>query len=43
MQMRCENAKEGKKFLIFSYERGEKQEQREQRGEEHEMELVELG
>ena len=43
MQMRCENAKEGNLFLLFSYELGEKQEQREKRKEEHKVGLVELG
>jgi hypothetical protein len=44
MQMRCKwECKRGKSFSCFSYELGEKQEQREQRKEEHEVGLVELG
>ena len=44
MQMRCKwECKRGKSFSSFSYELGEKQEQREQRKKDLGVKLVELG
>ena len=44
MQMRCKwECKRGESFSSFSYELGEKQEQREQRKGELRVKLVELG